>query len=204
MRGLNFTAGHPIVVEKQTHFSPSPGHHSHQSTWGLLEVTLKPQPVQMLSRQLHCFPFSGYFSLSSKSVQHTSASQSSWVWSALLKVMLTVSVKGGDSMSPSFPALWFSSLSGDLNWWLPSFNSSVLKTCAAAVTLQNAEVGYKKEGDRLIWTAEVKAFSLHHHHCLFVSRFQFTTNSKRQHLAIRVMRMIAFGHLYLGSYHPLA
>lgn len=81
--------------------------------------------------------------------------------------MLTVSVEGGDSMSPSFPALWFCSLPGDLNGWLSSFKS-ILNTTAAAVTLQNAEVGYKEDSDGLIWTAEMKAFlaassSLSHH-----------------------------------------
>lgn len=120
-------------------------------------------------------------SISPCPVQHTSASQSSWVWSALLKVMLTVWVEGGDSMSPSFPALGLSSLPGDLNWWLSSFKS-ILKTTAAAVTLQNAEVGYKTDCDRLIWTAETRAFSRHHHHCLIISWFQHTTNWKRQQL----------------------
>lgn len=142
---------------------------------------LKPHSVQMLSWHLHFFPFSECFSVSSEPVQRTSASQSSWVWSALLKVMLTVRVEGGDSMSPSFPALRLSSLPGDLNWWLSSFKS-ILKTTAAAVTLQNAEVGYKTDCDRLIWTAETRAFLQHHHHCLITSWFQLTTNWKRQQL----------------------
>lgn len=55
--------------------------------------------------------------------QLTSASQSSWGWSALLKVMLTVSFEGGDRMSPSLSAHRFRSLPGDLNWWLSSFKS---------------------------------------------------------------------------------
>lgn len=37
----------------------------------------------------------------------TSEQASSWVWSVLLKVMLTVGIERGDCMSPSLPALRF-------------------------------------------------------------------------------------------------
>lgn len=106
-----FMAIYQRVVEWYTHiYRCLPQASRHQSSWGLLKVTLKPQPAQMLSWQLHFFPPSEYFVVSSKSVQRTSASRSSWVWSALLKVTLTVWDKAGDSTSPSFSALWFSSL----------------------------------------------------------------------------------------------
>ena len=86
-------------------------------------------------------------------------------------------------MSPLFPALWFSSLQGDLSRWLSSFKpylktAAAAAAAAAAVTLQNAEVGYKPDSDGLIWTAEMKTFTLHNHQCLITSRLQLTTNWK--------------------------
>lgn len=141
--------------------------------------------------------------MSSKSVQHTNASRSSWVWSALLKVTLTVYVKGGDSTSPLFPALWFSSLQRDLSRWLSSFKpylkTAAAAAAAAAVTLQNAEVGYKPDSDGLIWTAEMKTFTLHNHQCLITSRLQLTTNWKWRQWPIRVMKMIVFRHFMESS-----
>lgn len=61
-------------------------------------------------------------------VLQVQATSSSWGWSALLKVMLTVRFEGGDSVSPSF--FLRSDLGaclGHLNWWLSSFKS-ILKT----------------------------------------------------------------------------
>lgn len=57
-----------------THLWLSPEHDSHQSKLGF---TMKPRPVVVTT--VSCFPFGEYFTVSSKSAQHSSASQSSWV-----------------------------------------------------------------------------------------------------------------------------
>lgn len=44
-----------------------------------------------------------------------------------------------------------------------------LETTAAALTLQIAEVGCKRDDDGSVWTAETKAFSPHQPHCRWSS-----------------------------------